>query len=257
MIALVTGASSGIGRDIAIYLNRLGHDLVITGREEANLKQLQKQLQENGKQRVEVVIADLTDTKQCIELYQRAVELYGKIDILINNAGFGLFGAFVETDLETELAMIDTNIKAVHTLTKLAMKDMTERDQGYILNVSSVAGFLPGPLMSTYYGTKNYVFRFTEAIREELKKKKSKVQISVLCPGPVATNFNEVAKVKFNLRQRKSEEVAKYAVDHMLKKQFVIMPGIEIKVARFFSKVVPDSILAEFCYHMQEKKKGV
>ena len=179
MIALVTGASSGIGRDIAIYLNRLGHDLVITGREEANLKQLQKQLQENGKQRVEVVIADLTDTKQCIELYQRAVELYGKIDILINNAGFGLFGAFVETDLETELAMIDTNIKAVHTLTKLAMKDMTERDQGYILNVSSVAGFLPGPLMSTYYGTKNYVFRFTEAIREELKKKKSKVQISV------------------------------------------------------------------------------
>ena len=257
MIALVTGASSGIGRDIAIYLNQLGHDLVITGREEAKLKQLQEQLQKNGKQRVEVVIADLTQTKQCIELYQRAIELYGKIDILINNAGFGLFGAFAETNLETELAMIDTNIKAVHTLTKLAIKDMMERNQGYILNVSSVAGFLPGPLMSTYYGTKNYVFRFTEAIKEELKKQKSKVQISVLCPGPVATNFNEVAKVKFNLKQRKSEEVAKYAIDHMLKNQFVIMPGMEIKVARFFSKMIPDTILAKICYHMQEKKKGI
>ncbi len=150
--------------------------------------------------------------------------------------------------------MIHTNVIAVHMLTKLFLQDMVLKDSGRILNVASVAGFMPGPLMTTYYSTKNYVFRMSEAINKELKKMNSNVKISVLCPGPVNTNFNNVAKVKFNLRQASSEKIAKYAIDKMLKNKFKIIPGIDIKIAKFGSKILPDSILAEICYHMQERK---
>ena len=151
--------------------------------------------------------------------------------------------------------MIDTNIKAVHILTKLFLSDMQKIDRGKILNVASIAGFMPGPLMATYYATKNYVVRLSQAIREELRKKKSNVQISVLCPGPVDTNFNNVANVKFNLRSLPSQTVAKYAIDNTLKGRFMIIPGFTIKCTRFFSKIVPDSIMAKACYKTQERKR--
>lgn len=255
MIALVTGASSGMGRDMAIYLNTLGYDLILTARDEEKLKQVKQIIEEKQKGNVEIILADLSRQEECLRLYEEAKQI-GPIDIWINNAGFGLFGSFVETSLDTELDMIRTNVEAVHILTKLVVQDMIKQNRGHILNVASVAGFLPGPLMATYYATKNYVFRLCEAIRKELKKQNSQVKISVLCPGPVSTNFNQVAKVKFNLKQRDSKTVAKYAVDQMLKNRFLIMPGVEIKATRFFSKVIPDSILSSVCYHMQEKKQG-
>ena len=264
MIALVTGASSGIGRDMARYLYKLGYDIVITARNKEKLEELKQELEKshanssgsNTQQKIEIILADLSKEEECKKLYEQTKEKVGNIDILINNAGFGLFGRFTQTSLETELNMIDTNIKAVHILTKLFLQDMLEKNAGHILNVSSIASFLPGPLMTTYYSTKSYVLRFSQSLREELKKQKSAVKISVLCPGPVDTNFNNVAKVKFNLPQASSEKVAKYGIDKMLKNKFLIMPGISVKCTRFFSKIVPDVLLAKVSYHMQKRKEG-
>lgn len=240
---------------MAKYLYKLGYDIIITAREEGKLEELKSELQmTNNSQIVHVITADLSDEKQVLNLYEEIRNKFKNIDVVINNAGFGLFGKFVQTDLQTELNMIHTNVIAVHMLTKLFLQDMVLKDSGRILNVASVAGFMPGPLMTTYYSTKNYVFRMSEAINKELKKMNSNVKISVLCPGPVNTNFNNVAKVKFNLRQASSEKIAKYAIDKMLKNKFKIIPGIDIKIARFGSKILPDSILAEICYHMQERK---
>lgn len=161
MIALVTGASSGIGRDMARYLNSLGYDLIITARDSKKLEELKNELNSKNDRIVDVIVRDLSKTEECISLYNEIKAKYEFVDIVINNAGFGLCGKFCETSLEKELSMIDTNIKAVHILTKLFLKDMVEKDKGRILNVSSIAGFMPGPLMATYYSTKNYVLRLT------------------------------------------------------------------------------------------------
>ena len=150
--------------------------------------------------------------------------------------------------------MIDTNIVAYHVLTKLYLQDMKQKNSGKILNVASIAGFMPGPLMATYYSTKAYVVRLSEAIREELRREKSNVQISILCPGPVNTNFNKVADVQFALKGLSSEYVAKYAVDKLFKGKFYIVPGWKIKLARFGSKIAPNNLVAKICYNMQKRK---
>ena len=150
--------------------------------------------------------------------------------------------------------MIKTNIIAYHILTKLYLIDMKAKNEGKILNVASIAGFMPGPLMATYYATKNYVVKLSEAIREELKKEKSKVQISILCPGPVKTNFNKVANVKFNLREADSKKVAKYAIKELEKGKFYIVPGIDVKIAKIGAKIIPTSIMQKFAYMAQKRK---
>ena len=192
--------------------------------------------------------------EECIKLYEETINEFEHIDILINNAGFGLCGKFIETDLDTELSMIDTNIVAVHILMKLFLQDMVKRDSGYIMNVASIAGFMAGPLMATYYASKNYVVRISQAIRHELKSQNSKVKISCLCPGPVDTNFNATAHVKFSLKGANSMQVAKFAVKKMFKNKFFILPGAGIKITRFGSKILPDSLMSKFCYMMQSKK---
>ena len=246
MKTLITGASSGIGRDMAKYLSKLGYDLVIVARNREALEELKKELKTN----IEIVSMDLSKSENCYKLYEQVKE----IDILINNAGFGEFGNFVNTDLEKEISMIETNITALHILTKLYLKDMVENDKGHIMNVASIAGFMPGPLMATYYASKNYVVSLTRAIDKELKKKKSNVKLSLLCPGPVNTNFNNVANVKFKAKGLSSEYVAKYAVDKMLKNKFMIIPGLGIKCTKFFAKIMPTSLIEEFCYHIQVSK---
>ena len=192
MKALVTGASSGIGRDMARSLSRRGADLILVARRVDRLEQLKAELDTN----VQVIGADLSQSQACFDLYDQ-IKNQG-VDIVINNAGFGLFGAFDQTDLERELEMIDTNIRAVHILTKLFLRDFVKKDHGYLLNVASSAAFLPGPLLSTYYATKSYVLRLTEAVYEELRRRESHVGISVLCPGPVQTEFNDVADCRFS-----------------------------------------------------------
>lgn len=246
MKALVTGASSGIGRDIARELSKKGYDLVIVARNKERLEELKQEL----KTKVEVISLDLSKKENCMKLHEEVKD----IDVLINNAGFGDFGKFVDTDIEKEIQMIEINITSVHLLTKLYLKDMVKENKGRILNVASIAGFMPGPLMATYYATKNYIVRLSEAIREELKKQKSDVKISILCPGPVKTNFNNVANVKFELHSLTSEYVAKYAVKEMLKNKFYIVPGLTIKVLKVLSKITPTPILAKCTYQMQKRK---
>lgn len=247
MRALITGASSGIGRDMARYLSKIGYDLVIVARNKEQLEKLKNELKTN----VEVIAMDLSDKDNCYKLHEQIKE----IDLLINNAGFGEFGEFIETNLEKEIALINTNITALHILTKLYLKDMVKVNRGYILNVASIAGFMPGPLMATYYASKNYVVSLTRAIKKELKKMKSNVKISLLCPGPVNTNFNRVANVNFKVKGISSEYVAKYAIDNTLKNKFIIIPGVSIKLTKIFAKIMPTDILEEFCYHIQERKR--
>ena len=178
----------------------------------------------------------------------------GELEVVVNNAGFGLFGEFVTTDLDAELRMIDTNVRAVHILTKLAVRDFVQRGRGYILNVSSSAGFLPGPLMATYYATKNYVLRLTEALREELRRAGSPVRVCALCPGPVDTEFNKVAGVRFSLSGLSAERVAREAVDGLFAGKAVVVPGAAMKAMTLARHFAPDSILARITYHFQHKK---
>lgn len=248
MKALVTGASSGIGRDMTRYLVDLGYEVYAVARDVEKLEQLQHELGD----RVKVITADISKKENCIELHEELKE--EKIDLLINNAGFGIFGNFTETDLEKEIDLINTNITAVHILTKLFLKDMVKENKGKILNVSSIAGSSPGPLMAAYYSSKAYVLRLTQSISEELKKQNSNVTISVLCPGPVATNFNNVANVKFSIKALSSEYVAKYAIDKTLKGQLMIIPGIKIKLLRILSKISPDKLTMKVVYKNQTRK---
>lgn len=248
MKALITGASSGIGKDIAIILSNMGYDLVLVSREN---KGYESYIQ-NLKTKYTIYEYDLSKRENAIELYNKEKN----IDILVNNAGFGTFGEFVETDLDKEISMIDTNVLAVHILTKLYLKDMVKRDEGHILNVSSIAGFMPaGPLMATYYSTKNYVLSLTKAINRELLKKHSNVKMSVLCPGPTNTKFNDLANVSFKTKAMESKEVASYAVRKMFKGKCVIVPGAYNRLYIRLAKFAPSPITENILYRMQILKQ--
>ena len=249
MKALITGASSGIGKDMAYYLSDMGYDLIIVGRNINALNSLKDELKTD----IKVIDMDLSVRENVYKLYKECKS--DNIDLLINNAGFGIFGNFTETDLEKELNLINTNITAVHILTKLFLQDMVKQNKGKILNVASIAGSSPGPLMAAYYSSKAYVLRLTEAIYEELRKQKSNVTISVLCPGPVATNFNNVADVKFSIKALPSEYVAKYAIDKTLKGKLLIIPGMKIKILRLLSKISPDKLTMKLVYKNQTRKR--
>lgn len=250
MKALVTGASSGIGRDISILLSKKGYDLILVARRKERLEELKNTLSTN----VQIICADLSKEESCFALYEQVKD--EDIDILINNAGFGIFGPFDKIDIHEELRLIDTNIKAVDILTKLFLKDFKIKDSGYILNVASSAAFLPGPLLSSYYASKAYVLRLTQAIYEELRREGSRVYVGSLCPGPVDTEFNKVANVKMSLKGLTSQYVAEYAIKQMFKRKLTIIPGKTMKLAAFFEKFVPEKQLLKIAYHMQKKKEG-
>ena len=249
MKALITGASSGIGLDMARYLATKDCELILVSRNKEKLEEIQEQLPT----KTTIIVADLANEQRVKDLYVIAKK--ENIDILINNAGLGDFGHLTDTDLNKDLELINTNVKAVHILTKSFVKDMEKRDTDtYIMNVASSAAFQPGPLMSTYYATKSYVYQLTEALYYEEKKKKTNVHVSVLCPGPVATNFNNVAGVQFSVKPLKSTFVAKYAIDKMFKNKMLIIPGFKMKCAKFFSRFVSDKFLLKVIYRIQKRK---
>lgn len=248
MKALITGASSGLGADMARILSEKGYDLVLVARRKTKLEKLQKELKTN----VEIEIMDISSTFNCMKLYNK----YKKedIDILINNAGFGVYGEFINTSIDKELDMIDINIKTVHTLTKLFLNDFKKKDKGYILNVASSAAFLPGPLMASYYATKSYVYNLTMAVSEELRISNSNVYVGCLCPGPVDTEFNRVAKCTFSIKGLDSYQVSHYAITKMFKRKLVIIPGTMMKLGVWFSKIVPLRIKLKISYKIQNGK---
>lgn len=248
MRAVITGASAGIGRDIARLLAAQGYDLTLIARREDRLRALADELPVS----CQILSADLSSVRECRLVYEAARG--DDVEILVNNAGFGLFGAFAETDLDTELRMIQTNIVAVHVLTKLFLRDFRARGSGYILNVASSAGFLAGPLMATYYATKNYVLRLTQAIREELRHEGSGVQVCALCPGPVDTEFNRVADVRFSIGGLPSETVARGALEGLFAGKGVIVPGLGVKLALAARRLAPEALVTRVAYHIQHRK---
>ena len=250
MKVLITGASSGIGRDMARVLGKKGFDLVLVARDKEKLENLAGELNREYNVQIETISMDLSIPQNCIDLHKSV----SNVDILINNAGFGDCGNFTHTSLDKELKMINTNIVTYHILTKLYLIDMKAKNSGKILNVASIAGFLPGPLMATYYATKSYVVRLSQSLREELNKEKSNVQISVLCPGPVATNFNKVANVKFHMREANSKDVAEYTIKKLLNGKFYIIPGLDVKLGIFFSHFIPSKFVAKITYMVQKRK---
>lgn len=248
MLAIVTGASSGIGFEIAKVLSNKGYDIIAIGR---NIEKLMN-LKSICDTKVYIENLDLTDLENCKKIYEKYKK--EKIDILVNSAGIGAVGNFFDISLEKELEMIDLNINSLHYLTKIFLCKMKNENYGYILNVSSSAAFAPGPLMATYYATKSYVFKLTQAINKELKKAKSKVQVSVLCPGPVKSDFNKRMNVDYSVNPISAEYVAKYSINKLFKGKSIIIPGIISKIGVFFSKLLPYCLLEEYVYNMQNKK---
>lgn len=249
MKALITGASSGIGKEMALYLSDLGYDLIVVGRNEFELRDIQKIV----KTKVEVVKMDLSDRVNCWKLH----EMYKKepIEVLVNNAGFGVHGYVTETSLEKDLDLIDLNITAVHILTKLFLADMKKKNLGYILNVASIAGFMPGPLMAEYYASKSFVLSYTRAINTELKKEGLDIHVSCLCPGPTKTNFNKTAKVDFSVSPYSADYIAEYGINKMFEEKAVIVPGVKMKFIHLASKILPSSLMSNLAFEVQKKKR--
>ncbi len=248
MKALITGASSGIGYEMAKYLSTKNVELILVGRNKEQLSKLQKEI----KTKTSVIIADISDIKKLKEIY--VLTKNENIDILINNAGFGEYGYFSDMNIDIDTKMIGTNIYALMFLTKSFLQ-LFEKKGGYILNVASSAAFAPGPMMAEYYATKSYVYSLTEAIYYEQKQKNNNVHISVLCPGPVNTNFNKTAKVKFNTKPMSAEYVAKYAIDQMFKNKFLIIPGTKMKAYKFLTRFLSDKARLKLTNNSQEEGK--
>ena len=247
--ACITGASSGIGKALAIRLSRMGYNLILVARNTKALNSLASRLETKCR----IIPCDLTDEDSCRTLAD-TLKKY-RLKILVNSAGFGDIGHFHETSLSKDLDMIDVNIKAVHILTKELLGDFIARDEGYILNVSSSAGLFPGgPHMAAYYATKAYITSLTNSISEELKEAGSNVHISALCPGPVNTNFNNTANVRFALKGISADFCAKYALEKMFKNKLIIVPTFTMKTAVMCAKFAPRKIMLRAASHQQRKK---
>lgn len=232
MKVLITGASSGIGRELAIMFSGLGYDLFVVARKRDALNDLRECLVT----KVTLIDMDLSIKTNCYKLYEKLKA--ENIDIVVNNAGFGDAGDFIMTSLDKELEMIDVNIRAYHILMKLFIRDFVKRGYGRILNVASMAGFMPGPYMATYYATKSYIVNLSLAVYEELRKLNSDVKISVFCPGPVKSEFSKRAHVHFKISSITSKKAAEIAIEGMFKDKLVVFPG-NMKVNYFLIKICP------------------
>lgn len=248
MTALITGASTGLGRDMAIYLSELGFDLILTARNKEKLLELKRRLPV----KVKIITADLSEPKNAVKLCRLCKDI--DIDLLINNAGIGAVGAFENIPASKELELINLNVTSLHILTKYFYKRFRKNNRGTILNVSSSAAFYPGPLMAAYYASKNYVLNLSQSLLREIKESGSKVQISVLCPGPVQTEFNRRIGVSNSFRPAASEEVARYAIDETMKGTFCIVPGLKMKLSILGSAFLPSLLKSKIVYNIQKNK---
>jgi len=258
MLAFVTGASSGIGKDMARELSRKGYDIIATGRNKKALESLEKELKTN----VKIIIADLSKEDDVYKLYNQVEN--EDIDVFINNAGFGVYGDFWNTNLEKEINMLKVNDVAMHILFKLILRNMISsqrkssfgNNEKYILNVASLSGFMPGPKMSAYYASKAYMLNLTQGVYQELKEAKiDNVHVSVLCPGPIYTNFCDRAGVEFKTKYLSSNYTAGYAINKLFEKKLVIVPGIINKCEHVLGKILPSEFVMRFTCKMQDKKK--
>ncbi len=241
---VITGASSGLGKEFALRLSE-GNRIILSGRDMIRLTEVSEQIPQS-----EIFCADLSDEEVCKRLFYT----YPDAEMIINCAGFGVFGQFCATKLDDELKMLDVNIRAVHILTKLYAGEFVKRGRGTILNVSSTAAFFTGPLFSSYYASKAYVYRLTTALHKELKGRYPDIKVSALCPGPVDTEFNERAGVCAGKGAATPSFVAETALKNLGKR--VIIPGLFSKLTVFFSKIIPESLLSAVNYRLQKEKQA-
>lgn len=253
--ALVTGASSGIGLELAKLFARDGYNLVLVARSREKLAQLGKDLKEQNGVSAYIIAKDLSVPSAPDEIHDELQKHSITIDVLVNCAGLGMQGSFSEIDLATELNMLQVNIVALTKMTKLFLNDMIARRNGGVLNVASTAAFQPGPLMAVYYATKAYVLSFSEALAEELRD--SGVKVTALCPGPTRTDFQSKARAE-ELRLLKNgvmdaETVAKAGFKGLKRKKTVVIPGFRNRVLAFGVRLVPRDWVTKVARRMNEK----
>jgi short-subunit dehydrogenase len=242
--ALVTGASAGLGSHFARLFARDGHDLVLVARRQDKLDQLATELSQAYGTRSTVIAADLTDPKAPLLIHEQLIRTGTEVDFLVNNAAFGNNGAFADHDVACELDLVELNVKALTHLTGLVLPAMLARSSGRILNVASLAGFLPGPFMATYYASKAYVLSFTEALAHELRG--SGITVTALCPGPTATEFAQVADAEGTQLFRSVADaaaVARYGYRSMLRGRIIAIPGVKNKFAGLVLRTSPRKAL--------------
>ena len=247
--AVVTGASSGIGAEFARQLSARGYNLMLVARRADRLQALSNSLTTE----CEIFTADLARKSECLRLADALADR--RIDLFINNAGFGDCGPFLQTDLEKELQMIETNVRALHILTKRIVQQMEEQGGGALLNVGSCAGLMPaGPYMAAYYATKAYVVSLTSAVAEELREMHSPVYVGCLCPGPVNTEFNAVANVQFALKGITPEFCVRCALHGIHRRKNIIVPGPLVAAGMTLGRYLPRSTYIRIAAHQQQKK---
>lgn len=254
--ALITGGASGLGYELALLLAKDGYNLILIDIDAEKLQEVKQGIETDFAVNVQIYAKDLSVVNISEEIM---LELKGlPIDVLVNNAGFGLFGSFWETDWEREKQMLHLHVITTTHLTKLVLKDMIQRGSGKILNLSSLAAFQPGPLMSLYYATKGYILSFSEAIANELKG--TGVTVTALCPGPTKTSFQKVVsnassenKITFNMANAK--EVAAYGYKAMNKGKVYAIPGKFNKLLATLPRFIPRNTAATIVKRIQEKNR--
>ena len=244
MKCLITGATSGIGLEFAKTLNNKGYELILIGRNKKKLKEIRKL----GK----TIYIDLSKEKEVIKLCKKLDK--EKIDMVINNAGIGVYGLFKDTKLEDELEMINTNIVSLHILTKFFYQKFLKQNSGILLNVSSTAAYTSGPFMSSYYASKSYVYKLTRALIEENKKLNNNIKIAILLPGPVDTNFNNRLGIKFSSKAMTSNEVVQYTLRQLQKNRQIIVPGFKNRVLKVITTLLPERLIIKINYKIQSSK---
>ncbi len=236
---LITGASSGIGLELAKLFARDGNNLVVVARREELLNKIADELKSEFGINVEVIPKDLTLEKSTLEIYDQLKDK--DIDVIVNNAGFGAVGHFSELDYKRQIDMVNLNITALTSLTRLFIPKMIEKNRGGILNVGSLAGFQPGPYASIYYATKAFVLSFTEGLKEELEN--SNLKISCLAPGPTNTEFGEVSGLDrsflFKFGTMGAREVARQGYNGFLNGETVVIPGFSNRLLPLLVRISP------------------
>lgn len=251
---LITGASSGIGYELAKMFARDGYDLVLVARDEVKLRKVDEELEKAFKVKILTIPLDLTrrDAAEKLHLMVKAQKVI--VDVLINNAGFGESGEFIKTNTTNTSNMIAVNVMSLTELTRFFGADMAERKKGKIVNVASVAAFFPGPLMAVYYATKSYVLSFSESIREELKP--YGVSVTCLCPGPTTTNFQNRAHIAqsklFHFRTMSAESVARIGYRGLIEGKGLVVTGFQNQIQVFFSRLIPHSWMTPFIKRLHE-----
>lgn len=249
---LITGVSGGIGKELADRFAKGGHNIVLVARSESKIVELAQEYRKKYGIQATVIAKDVAAPGVPEEIFTELKEKGITVDYLVNNAGFGLFGTFMETDMEQEVNMIDVNIKALTVMTKLFLPDMIKRGQGGVMNVASLVGFFPGPMMSVYYATKAYVLSFTEALANEVTG--TGVTVTALCPGLTSTGFVDrsgMGAVKGAIME--AGQVAEEGYRGFLRGKTLIMPGVRNRFIAFLPRLLPRKMITRLVRSSQDR----